>query len=221
MAEMIVTIDGPAGSGKSTISKLLAKELGATFLDTGAMYRAVTLAAIADDVNLADEDTLLGVLESKEFEFKTHNDRMEVKINGIDATEGIRRPDVTVNIKYIARAAKIRQKLVDMQRKFAEKHDKIVTEGRDQGTVAFPNADYKFFLIADVEERARRRHVELTEKGLNIDLEVLENDIRRRDESDTTRKNGPLIKAQDAIEIDGTKIDAEAVVKKILEHINS
>lgn len=217
---MIVTIDGPAGSGKSTISKMLAKELGATFLDTGAMYRAVTLAAIADDVNLEDEDALFGILESKEFEFNTHNGRMEVKINGIDATEGIRRPDITVNVKYIAKAAKIRQKLVDMQRKFAEKHEKIVTEGRDQGTVAFPNADYKFFLIADVEERARRRHAEFTEKGLNIDLDVLEKDIRKRDESDTTRKNGPLIKSGDAIEIDSTKLDAEAVVKKILEHIN-
>ena len=218
---MIVTIDGPAGSGKSTISKMLAKQLDATFLDTGAMYRAVTLAAIADDVNLEDENALFGILESKEFEFKTHNGRMEVKINGIDATEGIRRPDITENIKYIAKAAKIRQKLVDMQRKFAEKHDKIVTEGRDQGTVAFPNADYKFFLIADVEERARRRHVELTEKGLNIDLNLLENDIRKRDESDTTRKNGPLIKADDAIEIDSTKLDVEGVVKKILQHIHS
>lgn len=221
MADMIVTIDGPAGSGKSTISKLLAKELDATFLDTGAMYRAVTLAAIADDVNLEDEDALFGVLESKEFEFITHNGRMEVKINGIDATEGIRRPDITENIKYIAKAAKIRKKLVDMQRKFAEKHEKIVTEGRDQGTVAFPNADYKFFLIADVEERARRRHAEFTEKGVNIDLKVLENDIRKRDESDTTRKNGPLIKADDAIEIDSTKLDVEAVVKKILQHIHS
>ncbi|MBW8035552.1 MAG: (d)CMP kinase [Planctomycetes bacterium] len=217
---MIVTIDGPAGSGKSTISKMLAKELGATFLDTGAMYRAVTLAAIADDIDLADEDALFGVLESKQFEFNTHDNQMEVKINGIDATEGIRRPDITINVKYIAKAAKIRKKLVDMQRKFAKKHDKIVTEGRDQGTIAFPNADYKFFLIADVEERARRRHAEFTEKGLNIDLDVLEKDIRKRDESDTTRKNGPLIKAGGAIEIDSTKLDAEAVVKKILQHIN-
>jgi len=220
MTKMIVTIDGPAGSGKSTISKLLAKQLGATFLDTGAMYRAVTLAAIADDVNLEDEDALFEVLEGKEFDFKTHNGQIEVKINGIDATEGIRRPDITVNVKYIARAAKIREKLVEMQRKFSGKHDKIVTEGRDQGTVAFPGADYKFFLIADVEERARRRYEELTEKGVNIDIEVLENDIRKRDESDTTRKNGPLIKADDAIEIDSTKLDVEGVVKKILEHID-
>ncbi len=199
---------------------MLAKELGATFLDTGAMYRAVTLAAIAEDVDLEDEDALLGVLEGKEFEFETHNGQMEVRINGIDATEGIRRPDITANVKYIAKAAKIRQKLVDMQRKFAEKQGKIVTEGRDQGTVAFPDADYKFFLIADVKERARRRHLEFTEKGINIDLQVLENDIRKRDESDTTRKNGPLVKAQDAIEIDSTKLDAEGVVKQILQHIN-
>ena len=199
---------------------MLAKELGATFLDTGAMYRAVTLAAIAEDVDLEDEDALLGVLEGKEFEFETHNGQMEVRINGIDATEGIRRPDITANVKYIAKAAKIRQKLVDMQRKFAEKQGKIVTEGRDQGTVAFPDADYKFFLIADVKERARRRHLEFTEKGINIDLQVLENDIRKRDESDTTRKNGPLVKAQDAIEIDSTKLDAEGVVKEILRHIN-
>lgn len=216
---MIVTIDGPAGSGKSTVSKLLAEKLGGTFLDTGAMYRAVTLAAIAEDVDLEDEDALFDVMEGKEFEFETHKGVMEVRINGIDATEGIRRPDVTENIKYIARAGKIRGRLVEMQRKFAANHDKIVTEGRDQGTVAFPDADHKFYLIADVGERARRRHEELAAKGVNIDLEVLENDIRKRDGSDIERENGPLKMAEDAIEIDSTNLDVAGVVNKIFEHI--
>lgn len=221
MGKMIVTIDGPAGSGKSTISKLLAKELGAAFLDTGAMYRAVTLAAIAEEVNLEDEDALVAVLEGKEFEFETNKGLMEVRINGIDATEGVRRPDVTANVKYIARSPWIRDRLVDMQRKFAEKHDKIVTEGRDQGTVAFPNADYKFYLIADVAERARRRHLELAAKGIDLDLAQLKEDIRRRDESDTGRENGPLKMADDAIEIDSTNLDIEGVVNKLLEYIRA
>ena len=218
---MIVTIDGPAGSGKSTISRRLAKELGATFLDTGAMYRAVTLAAIADDVNLEDEDALVAVLEGREFEFETHKGLMEVRINGIDATEGIRRPDVTANIKYIARSGRIRNRLIDIQRKFAEKHDKIVTEGRDQGTAAFPNADHKFYLIADVAERARRRHAELAAKGINLDVAQLEDDIRKRDDSDTGRKKAPLKMADDAIEIDSTKMDIESVVNKLLEYIRA
>lgn len=219
MAKMIVTIDGPAGSGKSTVSKLLAEKLGGTFLDTGAMYRAVTLAAIAEDVNLEDEDALVAVLEGKEFEFETNKGRMEVRINGIDATEGIRRPDVTEKVKYIARSPGIRDRLVDMQQKFAEKHDKIVTEGRDQGTVAFPNADYKFYLIADIAERARRRHLELAAKGIDLDLAGLEDDIRRRDDSDTGREKGPLKMADDAIEIDSTNLDIEGVVNKLLEYI--
>ena len=216
---MIVTIDGPAGSGKSSVARLVAKQLGAAFLDTGAMYRAVTLAAMNDGVDLKNENALLTMLNSRDFKFDVSDDVMQVAIDGVDATEDIRRPDVTVNVKFIARAPMLREKLVGLQRQFADEHELIVTEGRDQGTVAFPNADYKFFLIADPAERARRRHVELKAKGTDVDIKQLQEDIQTRDASDTERKHSPLKPAKDAIEIDTTPLDLNGVVNKLLSYI--
>lgn len=216
---MIVTIDGPAGSGKSSVARLVAKQLGAAFLDTGAMYRAVTLAAMNDGVDLKNENALLTMLNSRDFKFDVSDDAMQVAIDGVDATEDIRRPDVTVNVKFIARAPMLREKLVGLQRQFADEHELIVTEGRDQGTVAFPNADYKFFLIADPAERARRRHVELKAKGTDVDIKQLQEDIQTRDASDTERKHSPLKPAKDAIEIDTTPLDLNGVVNKLLSYI--
>src|SRR4030042_846802 len=157
MAELIVTIDGPAGSGKSTVAGLLAQKLGASFLDTGPMYPAVTLAAMQTGGDLRNEDELLAVTQKTMFQFSVEKGKTAVRINGADATEQIRSPEVTANARYIASAPKVRDTLGRMQRQFAAEHEKIVTEGRDQGTVAFADADIKFFLIAEPGERARRR----------------------------------------------------------------
>jgi cytidylate kinase len=216
MANLVITIDGPAASGKSTVARLLAERLGASFLDTGAMYRAVTLAAIEAGVDMSDEDKLLGVLETNEFQFAVREGRMVVCIEGIDATERIRGPEVTAKARYIASATKLREKLVQMQKQFAAGEEKIVTEGRDQGTVAFSDADVKFYLIADAGERARRRQLELRARGNRESLEQIQRAIEERDKSDEDRVVGPLRPADDAIVIDTTDLSIEEVVKKLL-----
>ena len=216
MAEMVITIDGPAASGKSTAARMLARKLGASFLDTGAMYRAVTLAAMQAEVDMSDQDKLLGVMETSEFQFSLRNGKMVVCINGIDVTEQIRQPQITANARYIASSPKAREKLVQMQRRFAAGRQKIVTEGRDQGTVAFSDADIKFYLIADSIERARRRQAELRAKGSDESLEQIQKAIEERDKSDENRTAGPLRPAKDAIVVDTTDLSIEEVVEKLL-----
>jgi CMP/dCMP kinase len=216
MAEMVITIDGPAGSGKSTAARRLAEKIGASFLDTGAMYRSVTLAAMQAGVDMSDEKELLGVLKNNKFKFAVSRGAMVVSINGIDVTEQIRRPNVTANAKYIASAAAVRDELVKMQRQFAADEKKIVTEGRDQGTVAFPDADFKFFLTASIEERAKRRQVELETKGENVKFEEIKNAIEQRDKSDQSRQMGPLKPAFDAVVVDTTDLSIEDVVERLL-----
>lgn len=219
MADLVVTIDGPAASGKSTVARLLAEKLGASFLDTGAMYRAVTLAAIEVGVDMNDEEKLLGVLDSREFQFAVREARMAVSIDGVDVTERIRRPKVTANARYIASAAKLREKLVEMQRQFAAGEKKIVTEGRDQGTVAFPDADVKFYLTADARERARRRQSEMPAEAGKENLEQIQRAIEERDKSDEERVIGPLRPAEDAVVVDTTDLSIEEVVEKLLSLI--
>lgn len=213
---MIITIDGPAASGKSTAARLLAEKLSASFLDTGAMYRAVTLAAMQASVNMSDEDELLGVIRTNKFEFSVRDDEMSVRINGIDFTEQIRAPQVTANARYIASCPNVREKLVEMQRQFAAARKKIVTEGRDQGTVAFPDADIKFYLVADSAERAKRRQTDLHVKGGDETLEQIQKAIEERDKSDESRTVGPLKPAEDAVIIDTTDLSIDGVVEKLL-----
>jgi cytidylate kinase len=216
MANLIITIDGPAASGKSTVARLLAEKLGASFLDTGAMYRAVTLAATRAGIDISDEEKLLEILDNKEFQFNIRKGEMTVFIDGVDVTEQIRVPEVTANARYIASSAKVREKLVQMQRQIVSAEDKIVTEGRDQGTVAFPDADIKFFLTAKIIERARRRQAELGAKGEGDSLEKIQNAIEERDKSDESRTVGPLRPAGDAIVVDTTNLSIEEVVEKLL-----
>jgi cytidylate kinase len=222
MANLIITIDGPAASGKSTAARLLAKRLGASFLDTGAMYRAVTLAAMQAGANMSNQEKLLDVLAKRKFQFAVssamNQSSWAVSIDGVDVTEQIRRPEVTANAKYIANAPKIREKLVEMQRQFAAGEDKIVTEGRDQGTVAFPNADIKFYLTAQATERAKRRQAE---SRSDKSLEQIQKDIEERDESDQNRFVGPLTPAADAVVIDTTDLSAEQVVEKLLGYVEN
>ena len=219
MAVLTITIDGPAASGKSTVARLLAKKLGASFLDTGAMYRAVTFAAIQEGVDLKNEEELLGVFEKNDFRFSAKNDQMAVHINGIDVTEELRDPKVTAKAHYIASARRVREKLVQMQRQYAAEQKRIVTEGRDQGTVAFPDANAKFFLVAQPRERAKRRLAELQAKGINESLEKIQELIEKRDKSDSERNVGPLKPAQDAIKIDTTDLNIEQVLEKVLGFI--
>jgi cytidylate kinase len=216
MTRLIITIDGPAASGKSTVARLLARKLNATFLDTGAMYRAVTLAAIRQGADLADSEQLLDVLNDTEFEFAATPDGMKVKIAGADVTEKIRDPKVTANARFVAGCVPARHRLVSMQRRFAEKHEKIVTEGRDQGTVAFPDANVKFYLTAGIDERARRRLAELNAKGVAVTLEEVRDDIGKRDDSDESRSVGPLKPAADAVIVDTTHLTLDKVVEKLV-----
>jgi cytidylate kinase len=219
MADLIVTIDGPAASGKSTVARLLARKLDADFLDTGAMYRAVTFAAMQAGVDLSDEGKLLGVMQAHQFQFSLRADTMIVFIDDVDVTEQIRSPEVTANARYIASAPKVRERLVKMQRQFAAGRRKIVTEGRDQGTVAFADADIKFYLTADAAERARRRQAELRTKGNNESLERTQKALEERDKSDQSRAAGPLKPAEDAIVVDTTNLGIEQVVEKLLEFV--
>ncbi len=220
MADLIITIDGPAASGKSTAARLLAKKLGASFLDTGAMYRAVTLAAMRAGVDLSDQQKLLDITRTCEFQFSVKAGKMTVRIDGSDVTEQIRSPEVTANARYIAAAPGVREKLVQMQRQFAAGRHKIVTEGRDQGTVAFGDADIKFYLTAEPAERARRRLAELQDKGAAVEsLEQIQRAIEQRDKSDERRADGPLKPAEDAIIVDTTDMNIEQVVENLAAYV--
>jgi len=219
VADLIVTIDGPAASGKSTVARLLARRLDASFLDTGAMYRAVTLAAMRAGVDLSDESKLLNIMQEHAFQFSDRSGKMTVHIDGSDVTEQIRNPEVTANARYIAAAPRVRDQLVRMQRQFVADRRKIVTEGRDQGTVAFDDADVKFYLTADPTERARRRQAELQTKDIDENLENIREAIEKRDESDESRAVGPLKPAKDAIIIDTTNLSIEQVVEKLTAYV--
>ena len=232
MAGLVITIDGPAASGKSTVAQRLAEKLDAAFLDTGAMYRAVTIAAKDAGVDMNDEQELLAVMEKSKFKFLAEADPclrrpklvpvktgMRAFVNGIDVTEQIRQPDITASARYIASAPKVRAKLVQMQREFAARHKKVVTEGRDQGTVAFPDADMKFYLTAALPERARRRQAELRAKGCDQSLEQVRQAIEQRDKSDQHRTVGPLRPASDAIILDTTNLSIDEVVEKALRYL--
>ena len=217
MADLIVTIDGPAASGKSTVARLLAHKLGASFLDTGAMYRAVTLAAMQAGVDLENQGDLLGVLQNHPFRFSVRAGRMRISVDAVDVTEMIRNPKVTANARHIAAAPNVRQELVQMQRQFAANRRKIVTEGRDQGTVAFPDADVKFYLTADPIERARRRRADLGTQDKGGSLEQMKKALEERDKSDENRAVGPLKPAKDAIVVDTTHLNIDEVVERLLQ----
>lgn len=215
MAGFQVAIDGPAGSGKSTISKLIADKLRMTHIDTGAMYRAVTLLALEKKIDLNNEESY-DFLESIVISYE--NDK--IFINSRNVTEEIRSKDVTNNVSLVSSFPYVRKKMVDLQKQAAA-NGQVIMDGRDIGTVVLPNADIKVFLTANVEERAKRRQLEKIKKGHNVTLEKLVEEIQTRDQKDSTRKESPLKKADDAIEIDTTHLNINQVVEKIIGLINS
>jgi cytidylate kinase len=209
---MIVTIDGPAGAGKSSAARELARRLGFRFLDTGAMYRAVTLAARQRGVDLADAEALAEMV--RDIRVELVGDR--VLLDGTDVTAAIRKFDITTAIHYAADNAAVRGQLVSWQRAAAD-HDSVVTEGRDQGTVVFPDAECKIFLTAGEDERARRRHADLLKRGEEIPFEEVLTNQRLRDHRDLSRSVGALVKAEDAVEVTTDGLSPEEVVARLEE----
>lgn len=217
---MIIAIDGPAGSGKSTVSKMVAEKLGILYVDTGAMYRAFTLKAMNASADLNDEKSLIEIARSTTIELAPKkNNTLSVVLDGKEVSGQIRTPELTNNIKFVARIPGVRSEMVKMQRRIAQKGRGAVLEGRDIGTVVFPDAEHKFYLDADFEERVKRRHKELVEGGVSVDFINIKEDVRRRDKSDMERVVAPLRKAKDATIIDTTKLTIEQTVEKILTYI--
>ena len=216
---MIIAIDGPAGSGKSTIAKLIAKDIGLVYLDTGAMYRLVTLKALNEGIlgngKLSDLGKIKKLLDNLNIDIKENG----FYLDDVDVSEEIRKPIISENVSDIAAIREVREKMVDVQRKFS-KSKNVILDGRDIGTVVFPNADLKIFLVADAKERAKRRYKELVEKGENVEIEEIYDNILKRDKIDSTRKESPLKKAEDAIEVDTTSKNIEEVKNEILRMIN-
>ena len=216
---MIIAIDGPAASGKSTAAKGVAKCLGITYLDTGAMYRAVTFGLIKNNISFTGFIELKKYVDNMNLEFKYNQAGSMVFLNGKDISKEIRSQVVTNNVSEVSAMSYIRNSMVNIQRKISSFKDCVV-EGRDIGTVVFPKADFKFFLIADVETRAKRRLKDLTGSDKNISIEKLINDINIRDYKDTKRVNSPLEKADDAIEINTTDLTINEIINKIVNIVN-
>ena len=214
---MIIAIDGPAGSGKSSVAKLVAGRLGFHYLDTGAMYRAVAARAVATGVDLTDELAVVAIATADEIRFGHEPGEplpSRVSIAGVDVTEAIRTPGIDVAVTPVSRLLGVRQALVAQQRRLAADSD-IVVEGRDIGTVVFPGAELKVYLTATPEERARRRAAQQTESGLVVTTADVHQDLLRRDAADSSREHSPLAMAPDAVELDTTGLSLNEVVDRI------
>lgn len=215
MTRPVIAIDGPAGSGKSTVARLVAQRLGFLYIDTGAMYRALTLKALRTKADLDDEERLGMLAASTDIKLKQESGSLKVYLDGEDVTAAIRTPEVTNNVRYIARAKPVRGHMVMVQRKLGEEGGTVM-EGRDIATVVLPNADRKFYIDAAFDVRARRRYKELKESGSAVSEEDVKKDLKMRDDSDLNRPIGPLKKAADAIVVDTTGLTIEGVVDKVL-----
>lgn len=213
--DLVVAIDGPAGSGKSTVSKRIAKVLGLLYIDTGAMYRALTLKAMRRHIDLHDEPLLTELARSTRIDLQETDGRLAVYLDDEDVSGLIRTPELTNNVKFIARVRGVREEMVRLQRLIGSGKS-VVLEGRDIGTVVFPDADFKFYLDASVDERANRRYKELVAMGHGADLDEIRRDIIVRDDSDFRREVGALKKADGAIVIDTSRDTIDEVVDKVL-----
>lgn len=209
-----IAIDGPAGSGKSTVAKAVSEKIGATYLDTGAMYRMVTLDALNQGISFDNENQINQLLENISIIFKGQT----LLLNGVDVTEAIRSNEVANHVSKIAAIPSVRLKLVAMQREIA-KGQNIVMDGRDIGTHVLPDANFKFFLVASVEERAKRRMADFIKQKIDISMKDLISDIEKRDYQDMNRLVSPLVQAEDAILIDTTLMSADMVIDFIVKEI--
>ncbi|MDW7659853.1 MAG: (d)CMP kinase [Bacillota bacterium] len=216
MKKIQIAIDGPAGSGKSTVAKEIANRLNILYLDTGAMYRAVTYVVLSQGQSAQDSEVLKKVVDQVEMELSPNH----VFVNGKDVSDAIRTPNVSQNVSFVAMDAYVREKMVELQKKIAGDQS-VVMDGRDIATHVLPDADFKFFLVASSEERAKRRQSELSKKGYDIPLETLIDEIDKRDKLDSEREVSPLRQADDAIRVDTTKMTIEEVIGFILERIDS
>jgi cytidylate kinase len=216
----IIALDGPAGSGKSTTARLLAARLGYAYLDTGAMYRAITYIALRDKISPSDSQKLALIATKSEFRFETHEDVNQVFVNGEDFTQQIRLPDVTLHVSEVSAHKAVREALVAKQKEIG-KSGGIVAEGRDTTTVVFPNADIKVYLDADVKVRAQRRLLDLVRMGVSTSVEEQIADLKRRDAFDSGREHSPLMKAKDAFTVDTTNMTVDQQVDKIIALLKS
>jgi cytidylate kinase len=214
MNTLRVALDGPAGAGKSTVAKRVAAALGVAYVDTGAMYRAITWKALQKGIELHDEAALNEMAHTIHIDFKPQPERQAVFVDGQEVTDAIRTFEVTNSVSAVSAVAGVRDAMVKLQRDIASRTG-VLMDGRDIGTVVLPNADVKIWLTASVEARAMRRYQEMLNKGVECDLEQIKADIQRRDEYDASREHSPMVKAEDARVVDTTGMSIEAVIGEI------
>ncbi len=218
---LVIAIDGFSSTGKSSISKVVADTLGLIHIDTGAMYRAITLFGLRnfkDEKREIDLSKLLQNLNEISLEFRENSGKLEIYLNGENVSKEIRTTEVSDNVSFIAKQPEVRERLVVLQRDIAEKQG-VIMDGRDIGTVVLPNADYKFFLTASANERARRRFLELQSLGIETTIEEVKQNLIERDQIDSEREISPLKQAEDAILIDNTNLNKEETIELILSYI--
>ena len=214
MKKLVVAIDGPAGAGKSTVAQLAAKKLGYTYIDTGAMYRAVAWKTLQQGKKVTDE-RILEAVKDIEVNLQYADGKTKVMVDGKDVSDAIRTPEVSGIVSQVAALGPVRAKMVDLQRKMAER-GAVLMDGRDIATNVLPNADVKIFLTASIEERAMRRWKEMKEKGYHIELAKLQQDIAARDKADSEREISPLVQAEDAVLLDTTRLSIDEAVERVL-----